>query len=250
MTCGLGISIGRLECGCAARRRGFSLIELLVVLAIGAIILTLTIPAVNSVLSATSVTAAANQVLSTLTLARQYAITHDRNVAVYFFKYVSPVNGLPAAYRGMQAWELDVSPSATPTSAALVATLPVTKFSSIGARTVLNDNIISGVCLSTVLNSASNTNGDALAPIPTSISAPGVSTTTPYMALVFRPDGSTSLPLTAGTTAYTDSGQPGTYYWTLTVCDATAYANTTAVPADFATVQIDAIGGTARLLRP
>jgi uncharacterized protein (TIGR02596 family) len=233
---------------------GFTLIELIVVLAVGAIILTLSVPALNSVFSATSVTAAANQVLGTLTLARQYAMTHDRTVAVYFFKYASTANNLPAAYRGIQAWELNVSAASTPTAATLVATVPVTKFSSLGARTVLNENF------STVLNSSAsyNPNGASSASSPVApapaLSVAGVSSTTPYMAFLFRPDGSTGLPLTsAGTvaTSITDSGVAGTYYWTLTVCDAIAYQNSpTTLPADFATVQVDAVGGSARMLRP
>ena len=60
--------------GTSRLRAGFSLIELLVVLVIGAIVLTFSIPAMNSILSSTSVTSAANQILGTLTLSRQYAI--------------------------------------------------------------------------------------------------------------------------------------------------------------------------------
>ncbi len=226
----------------ARLRRAFTLIELLTVMVIASILLVVTLPAFSSVLSSVALTAGCNQVLGTLTLARQDAITYNHNVAVYFFKYTSPDSNSAATYSGVQAWQLNLSSTGT---GSLVATQPVTRFSALGSRIVLNDNF------STILNPTLNVNGSSTsstpsAPVPPTL-PPAVGPVPTYMAVVFHPDGSTSLPLTATS----DSGTAGTFYWSVTACNASDYRKSpTTLPADFATVQIDASEGTCRLLRP
>jgi len=65
--------------------RGFSLVELLVVLAIVSVLAVLTIPAMNSSMTSTKLTAAGQMISDTIGLARQEAVTKDRDVQVRFY---------------------------------------------------------------------------------------------------------------------------------------------------------------------
>jgi prepilin-type N-terminal cleavage/methylation domain-containing protein len=74
---------GNLESRAGSRSRGFTLIELLAVVAIMAIILGIALPAFNA-FKQRGTQAAIPQLMSTLRLARQYAITHRQDVYVVF----------------------------------------------------------------------------------------------------------------------------------------------------------------------
>jgi uncharacterized protein (TIGR02596 family) len=65
--------------------RGFSLIELLVVLAVVSILAVIAIPAMNSSMTSTKLTAAGQMISDTIGLARQEAVTKDRDVQVRFY---------------------------------------------------------------------------------------------------------------------------------------------------------------------
>jgi prepilin-type N-terminal cleavage/methylation domain-containing protein len=66
------------------RTNGFTLIEMLVVLVIVGIMVGLAIPAVTNLMKSGGVSAASRHVSSTLSLARQYAITHRTKTRVIF----------------------------------------------------------------------------------------------------------------------------------------------------------------------
>lgn len=70
---------------CGSRSKAFSLIELLVVLAIIGILAAIAIPALNSMSSAPNLTASANQLSAEINLARQTAVTMNSPVEVRFF---------------------------------------------------------------------------------------------------------------------------------------------------------------------
>lgn len=79
-----------IHCMKAPSRRGFTLVEILVVLAIIGILLVLSFPSMESVFKGTRLTQAGEQLRSQLVLAQQTAATRGRAVEVHFYKYDDP----------------------------------------------------------------------------------------------------------------------------------------------------------------
>lgn len=83
---------------------GFSLVELLVVVAVLAILLTLSVPAANQLLSSTTLARSGQQFSDQLVLAWQTAITRNRDVEVRFIEMGDEGD---RKFRAMQAWIVD-----------------------------------------------------------------------------------------------------------------------------------------------
>ena len=79
-----------------ARRTGFTLVEMLVVIVIVGMMMALALPAVNNLMKSGGVSAASRHVSNTLNLARQYAITHRVATCVVF-----PYSGTAVAVNGL-----------------------------------------------------------------------------------------------------------------------------------------------------
>ncbi len=73
-----------------SRRRGFTLVEVLIVIALIAMLLFLTVPGLKDVISGSKITAAADQIVGDLNLARQTALKDSVTVEVRFYKYSDP----------------------------------------------------------------------------------------------------------------------------------------------------------------
>ena len=71
---------GLIPCPTGGHASGFSLIELLIVIAIMALLVALTVPALNSISSGRKLDQAASQVVDNLSLARQTAMAHGCRV--------------------------------------------------------------------------------------------------------------------------------------------------------------------------
>lgn len=83
--------------------RAFSLVEMLVVLAIIAIVSALVVPAVNGIGGAFTMTTTGQTVLDQLVSARQLALSRNRNAEVRFYKS-APEIGTGDIFRGTQIW--------------------------------------------------------------------------------------------------------------------------------------------------
>jgi uncharacterized protein (TIGR02596 family) len=73
-----------------SRRRAFTLVEVLIVIALIAMILFLTVPGLKDVMKGTKLTSAADQIIGDLNLARQTAIKESMPVEVRFYKFFDP----------------------------------------------------------------------------------------------------------------------------------------------------------------
>lgn len=73
-----------------ARRRGFTLVEILVVLALIAMLLFFTVPGMKDVLKGSKLTGTADQIIADMNLARQTAVKESVPVEVRFYKFRDP----------------------------------------------------------------------------------------------------------------------------------------------------------------
>jgi uncharacterized protein (TIGR02596 family) len=104
---------------CAAR--AFSLIELLVVIAIIAIITSFAIPAATTIIRGSQLTQASQVLSDQISLARQQALSRNRQIEVRFCRFGDPeIPGEKAsdptsgAYRSIQVFEIAESGAAVP----------------------------------------------------------------------------------------------------------------------------------------
>ncbi len=210
------------------RRPAFSLVELLVVVAIIAMIMAFVVPVTGDVMQASRMTDATNQVEGFFINARQTAIAHNHTVEVRFYQFGDPeVPGEQAAnpasgrFRAMQFFEyLDQGEA-----------MPVTKVER------LPDGIVfdSGATLSTLLGPSqkktfTGSNLDPQVNLPR-----GVNTNYNCCAFQIMPSGTTKLAI-------------GSWYVTLH-----KLSDGDALPApkgNYATIQIDGVSGEVTPYRP
>ena len=88
--------------------RAFTLIELLIVMTVMMVLLSLTRPALNSMLGSFQINQAGQDVANMISLGRQEAVKRNREVQVRFYKL--PLSGT-TTYRGIQLVAIDVLPS-------------------------------------------------------------------------------------------------------------------------------------------
>jgi uncharacterized protein (TIGR02596 family) len=89
------------SCDSKAQRRGFTLIEMLVVVAVIALITSAIAPQVFSSLMATRITSAGETMASQLALGHQLAVSGNQQVEVRFYQYVEPAS--PGSVSGFRA---------------------------------------------------------------------------------------------------------------------------------------------------
>lgn len=149
--------------------RAFSLIELLTVVAIMAILAVLAVPAMSSMMRASTLSRGGQVVGDMLSVARQEAVTRNRDVEVRFY-YLT--NEGVKGWRAMQLWKLEQT-----------ANGPATNTSS--RVTLLPDGVVIAI-------------NDSLSPLVSDSPHSGTVNlaaygSTPYKSFRFRPNGATEI---------------------------------------------------------
>ncbi len=208
--------------------KAFSLIELLVVLAIIAILIGISAPSISGVMRGYQLETAGQVVVNQLTLARQTALSGNRAVQVWFYQLPDnnqPFSATPTVYRAMQAFA-EGDPVSAGSSALKAITKPVFLPSPVIFSTTLSPNAVSPL-----LTSVTATSGNGSAVV-----LPGYQQNFNYVVLRFKSNGSTNL----------DSASSN-----LTMVVENDKADTsTGLPRNYRTLSIDPIIGTVRTYRP
>lgn len=193
------------------RFSAFSLIELLVVMAIVVILMAAAVPALNSVLEGGRLTQATTLIVNQFTLAKQNATTENKNITLRVIR-----KDTSSPYDRIQLVRLDSAGNATPMLR--VATLPT------------QTAIASDPSLSSIMGIAESAAAPTKDP-----SIPGLETSYRYVQFTFRPRGSLELNIANN--------------WFATVVFA-RHASDSSPPANFATIQIDPVNGGVQVYRP
>jgi uncharacterized protein (TIGR02596 family) len=198
-------------------RRGFSLVELLVVICLLALLVGLSVPAVTSSLRASSLSGSGENLIDHLNFARQTAISRNLPVEVRFYKlpgHGQSTQASPTAYRAVQSFLLDDT-KVTPLGKPQFFSQPVLCSSSVAESSLLDDNL---------LPEKSPAADESL---------PTYGVNFRYRSFYFKPGGGTSLPQTdAFLTLVLENDKP------------------LSAGGNYFTVQIDSATGRPRLHRP
>ncbi len=177
----------------------FTLVELLVVVAILCVLMALSLPALNSALAGSNLTRGSQFMEDAFLLARQEAVSKNREVEVRFYSF--PVNGA-AGWRAAQVFRVEQASGA----ASLV---PVDRVVPLP-----NDIVISSsAALSPLLSADASIQGTVV--------LPGYGSAT-YAGFRYRPDGSTGSVVTSANNFLTfqeanDPASPPKNYCTLQI---------------------------------
>lgn len=207
--------------------RAFTLVEMLVVMAVIAVLIALVAPVTVGLLRGHLVTQSGEMVTDQLILARQAALTNSRVVEMRFYQLPKPgaAAGSPTTYCGVQAVLHEESGRLRP----------------LGKVELLRTGIVFAAdgTHSTLLTPPS----PATATVSGTDYVPGfgVNQKFAYVGFSFLPNGSTDLDPTAA------SGSGG---WFATLVDSNKPLPTGGVPADFYTLRVEPLDGHVQTFRP
>ncbi len=192
-------------------RSGFTLLELLVVVAIMGIVAAFATPSVVAILRGANITQGGRLIEGQLQAARQQALAANRTVEVRFYTFQNVGMAQSASFfQGIQSFVV-ASGSSTPLDKPYYVPSGIIMDSGSGSPTLsslLSGSSQLGSTTGVLLGAASN-GGQNYS----------------YCSFQFRPDGSTSLSQTSP--------------WFVTLHNATDGDNLSAAPANFYTIQID-----------
>jgi len=214
-------------------RRAFSLLELLVVMAIVGLLSALLLPSVISIMRGSQLTRAGDRIVALLSLARQTALAKNHSVEVRLYQFgdaetpgETSSNPASGKYRAIQAFEIDDTGKATPSGRSEV--LPTT---------IIMD---SGAALSTLPAKLKDKIWTSV--LDPQISIPRAGTSYNCRSFRFLPDGSVSSGGTAGLSK-TDK-------WYLTLHNIVEGDGLSIPPSNYISVQIDPVNGSLKTWQP
>jgi uncharacterized protein (TIGR02596 family) len=225
------MSLRRKYPGSPASRNAFSLIEMLVTLAIVAILAALSIPAISSNIRAYQLSATSQTVINTLVLARQKALSGSHAVQVRFYllpdyNSASPGTAPLVSYRAMQYFA-EGDPTNNASGTVFVPLTALTKVIFFPSPVIVMANTTQSPLLS--LSGQSGLPNDASNPLPT------YGANYNYTYFRYKPDGTTDL--TSGNNSVT-----------LMLENDKIVAN--GLPKNYETLQIDPMIGSVLNFRP
>lgn len=199
----------------------FSLLELLIVMAILGLLAVITVPALSSALQGIKITQGTQLLLDQFTIARQLAVSKNRAVETRIYSYQDPAipNG-GKSYRAVQNFELLDDGTAK----------PLDKMVRLPSELIID----SSASLSPILSASRAKQWTAT---DTQTRLPDIGTSYDTRAIVFRPNG------------YTDLAATG-MAWFVTLHSASEGDNLSELPKNFSVIQIDPWTGRTSVFRP
>lgn len=206
-------------------RNSFTLLELLIVIAVMLVVSALAVPAVTSLLTSYNLATGADMVLSQLGFARQSALAIDHTVEVRFYRFAIqgmpgelPSNPASGKFRAFQIFQFASSGVA----------LPLTKVEQLPTGIIFDSGTLSSLL-------AASQQKTFNPPLDSQVSLPECGTS--YSCAAFRVSA-------AGNTSLAPA------QWFVTLHTRAAGDALTAPPPNYATIQIDPVSGVVRLYRP
>jgi uncharacterized protein (TIGR02596 family) len=206
------------------KRRAFTIVELLAVIAIMIILLALVLPSTTSLMRSMNIGRAASMVSDEFNFARQTALARNRDVEVRLYSLPSSVNSSVKQYRALRTLLAD---GTDPTKS-----VPLSRIKYLPDPIIFSKD----ATFSTLLDYG-NASRSGLAHSTETL--PG-GTSAEYVSFLFRANGGTSLKPV--------SPPVGNWYLTLYAENAPPTAN--GLPANYFTAQIDPVTGRVRSYRP
>jgi uncharacterized protein (TIGR02596 family) len=220
----------------SSKNRGFSLLELIVVILIIGIVAAFVVPAAGTILKGSQLTQASQIVVDQISLARQQALTRNHMVEVRLIRFANPEvpgevdpnttpNPAKGAFRAIHVFEiLDNG-----------AKVPVDKAHVLPQAIIMNAEKLSSL-IGEAKTAGSPSKVTTLAASDPEL--PGkIKKNYEYVCFRYLPDGSTDLP-------------PTGIVWYLTLHNMNEKVSGSTPPNNFYTLQIDPVIGTTKNYRP
>jgi uncharacterized protein (TIGR02596 family) len=207
----------------ARGRRGFTLVELLVVLSVIAILTVVAIPAVSSIMRSNDLNRATAMISDEFGFAHQAAVTRNADVQLRLYQIGLAGSTTDLQYRAFRSW----------ISSATISLQGLDKMQYLPASVIISPNVQYSTLLD-YTNSQRSGLTQGTETLPNGVTAN-------YVSFLFRATGGTSV----------SPNTPPVGIWDLTIYQETAVLNaSTGLPNNYATIQVDPVTSEVRTYRP